>query len=209
VSCHGQEALVCHEGTQAVSTTCEGPDGCSAAGNRLSCGSPVATVGAPCDAEGDVSEACTSDGTALLACSSGVWVVSTMCRGPSHCERAFTFCDEHVGIVGEPCSASEACTQEHDRVHCTEGRWQLREHCRGPSGCSFVEDQLVCDNRIASEGDACEEGRGCSLDGASELHCIDGRMVLDTRCPGPHHCWMWDGLVTCDGAEPIDGGVSP
>ena len=141
-------------------------------------------VGAPCAIlDGDLSYACTRDGSTRLQCRAGTFQVASTCKGPKGCTAASgkAVCDDDIGDVGDLCvqaptDANYACSTDFSQeIKCDDGgRFQAWKSCRGPKRCHIDNARVFCDQSVAREGDRCApvDNHSCSeSDGTFELKC--------------------------------------
>lgn len=195
-SVDGKIKLLCKGGKLVFVTRCAG-DGCEIDDRgEAHCENPFARDGDACLK----GSACTEDGTAELACNAGKMSPSHPCRGRKQCISIKTSpnCDRSVGVIGEPCDASDpelavACDLKGETLLlCRGSKLTAGPICKGKFKCdvnSYGRDgrshyQAGCDQSIAEIGDACvkEGGLACSGDLKSRLTCAASVFVLEKAC---------------------------
>ncbi len=90
------------------------------------------------------------------------------------------------GKPGEECSDTPgSCLDKASHLVCVNKKYVL-ETCKGPGACNDEGKTLLCDNSKATMGDGCghDGARACSVDGAAELRCRDGKMAVEWSCRG-------------------------
>jgi len=159
-----------------------------------------ATAGGRCGSEGEAR--CDGAGQ-MLVCMAGKWS-AVACAGPKGCVRSgrFVDCDESVARAGDPCADgthAHACTADGSALlRCDGTTWAPHRICRGPKRCTSSARFADCDDSIAEEGDACDEGqRSCSADGAKLLLCAKGKITVESTCT-PQRCRANDGYADCE-----------
>lgn len=104
--------------------------------------------------------------------------------------------------AGDECKPGEAfCASNEAALSCQSNR--LTEvACRGIRGCETFKGQGICDDSVASEGDACmgasEEEYACSVDKKRAVVCRNGKFVPYLECRGNAGCSMLGKQIACD-----------
>ncbi|MGA2450579.1 MAG: hypothetical protein ABTD50_18075 [Polyangiaceae bacterium] len=181
-------ALICRSNA-FLELPCGGPLGCRA--DVGMCDTSIGAIGDTCPT-GISSFACSTDRASALVCESGRFVVWRHCRGPRQCsaaEDAGVRCDMRLGELGDVCATAgaEGCSLDGGTLlRCHAGILEAASSCRGPDGCQVHKEEasVRCDDRVAIEGDPCPTPKrvACSMDGGSELSCVNGKFVTKRQC---------------------------
>lgn len=75
--------MTCTGGRFVLAEHCRGPQGCNAAGRRVSCDNSLAALGEPCDTPESV--ACSTDFRSILVCRDGKYALDTKCKMTTSC----------------------------------------------------------------------------------------------------------------------------
>jgi hypothetical protein len=152
-------------------------------------------------------EASCVDADSGLFCRDGK-LMAVECPGPNGCienEQDVT-CDMSQNEVGAACwnptGTNETATCSPDKkemVYCTDGVTR-RVACLGKKGCRPNNKDILCDQAIATVGEACEKNVvACNTDGKTFLRCREGKLAEERLCRGPKGCSESSaGEVLCD-----------
>ena len=103
--------------------------------------------------------------------------------------------------AGDRCKPGErSCAGATRALACIDGTYASIP-CGGPGGCArSPKRDVVCDNAIASAGDACvDEGEtACDSDKRALLTCKAHRFVASSLCRGARGCEISGDQVICD-----------
>ncbi len=133
-----KRALACKGGVFQKLLECRGAAGCSQLGTQLSCDTSLAAKGDPCKTQGQV--ACSADGTEMVICRDGKFVLHRFCRGPKHCslDHDQPQCDETLSMEGDPCShqGRVVCSTDGQSELTCQGSTFLKSRSCKKSGCT-------------------------------------------------------------------------
>jgi hypothetical protein len=203
------QGLLCEAGAWRE-LPCRGSGGCSLRGHNDECDDTVAQEGDPCPRQLPTDFACSVDGSRALVCTAGRFDLWRNCRGSQRCAVAadrHLDCDTTLGQAADPCEkmGTYACSvDEHAMLLCDGHALELTSSCRGPGGCRFDRQthKVDCDDRLAAEGDACDQPNRitCSIDRKLELACDPGsehRYVKKRECRRTE-CRIEENDLFCD-----------
>lgn len=99
-STDGDAMLECEAGHWSVHRHCRGARGCAIVGDLVDCDQSLSAVGDACGS----GDACSVDGSTLLTCADGAFVVNGPCPGPARCQASEgrVLCDPGSPPVPEP-----------------------------------------------------------------------------------------------------------
>ncbi len=108
-------------------------------------------------------------------------------------------------VPGAPCgSANERlCSREGTLLLVCDGDaglFKTIRRCGGPGACSEDGGTVICDDRIAAVGDACESGTptfACTLSADAILKCLGQRYAFYEQCKAPKVCAIHGDQIEC------------
>ena len=85
-SVDNSQVLICKQSTMQRFYLCRGENGCSSSAGKLSCDTSVAKLGDACDKKLEAQAfSCTPDGSAILVCKGGAFVLDETCKAGQKC----------------------------------------------------------------------------------------------------------------------------
>jgi len=82
----GSQVLICKQHTMQRFYLCRGANGCASSGAKLSCDTSVAKLGDACDKKLEAQAySCTPDGSQILVCKGGAFVLDETCKPGQKC----------------------------------------------------------------------------------------------------------------------------
>ena len=148
--CVGNDAMLACHGRRFERVPCRGPRGCAMAGEQASCDQSIAEPGESCKKPG--AQACSVDGSQVLACRDGKMTPQYLCRGEGRCGSAGgkLSCDQTVARLGDECDAKLsghiACSEDKKAlITCQGERFVASEKCRPGTRCSVLGQATKCE----------------------------------------------------------------
>lgn len=148
--CVGSDAMLACRQRKFEHVPCRGPRGCTMSGDHASCDQSVAEPGEACKKPG--AQACSADGTEVLACVEGKMAPQYWCRGEGRCRAAGgkLSCDQSVARLGDRCDAKlsghVACSEDKRALIACQGeRFTASETCRPGTRCSVLGSATKCE----------------------------------------------------------------
>ncbi len=158
--CVAGEALVCNDGIDCTSDSCDPVNGCVFEPNHGMC---------------DDGVDCTVDTCSIEA------------RGCVH-EPKDSACDDGIDCTIDFCNRTSGCTHTVDDSACNDGFACTDEHCDETRGCIYTTHNDRCDDGIACTENTCVRGRGCVYNPDDSMCPPDEICDTSEGCRVPPEC---------------------
>lgn len=201
-ACRGRTYGTCGDGRFNAVAECGGALGCYRAADGVHCDQSVAKdVGDAC-LQG---AACSADGTKVLACLGGKFVLSGRCLSGCIARGEKDLgCVDYRALEGAPCNAEarDVCSDDLSaELMCKNGAFRKMGECPGPKHCYLEPGVIGCDRGVAEAGWPCDvvDAVACSRDASARLICRGGAWQKSSACDprGPCARYADDSGTTC------------
>jgi len=144
--------LQCTKNHWSLVQACLGDRGCSMEKKKVTCDNSIAKEGDSCREEDDY--ACSIDKKSALKCQKGLFVQSSLCKGPKGCKiggdakTGFKVeCDDSIANQGDACEKEDhfSCASDARAIlKCKNKRFDIEDKCKTKEKCEIRGGQVGC-----------------------------------------------------------------